>query len=213
MSVEESKRDKYITIAECEICSKLAEVETTFYKYGSEDLTRSFPPEVARLEQFQKASTYDGERHHARRCPICGIFYQYDASYEYLVNGSEDEEELIRLTPAQAKCFMNEETYAFLMERMVEGLTDANPSTQRYAAKCLVSHHLERDEMSLVSKYVTHSDPQVARGALSFLRQLVSSGSKLPKISELVTVFETLANSSDLEIAQTAKIILAWIKP
>jgi hypothetical protein len=81
----------------CTICSRLQDVETSFTKYGWEEQDRPLPPEAGLLEPVEALDTYDKERHHVRRCPLCGMLYQYDWTYEYLVNGSEDEETLTRL--------------------------------------------------------------------------------------------------------------------
>ena len=211
-NTETPKRTAYIPIAECEICSTLDEVETSFSKYGWDDMDRPLPPAAARLESLKAPETYDEERHHIKRCPVCGIFYQYHLTYEYFVNGSEDEEELIRLTPAQARNLMDEATYAFLMERMREGLTDAPPLTRRYAAKCLVSHHLERQEMALAGECLDHPDPEVIKGALFFLRKLANDGDKLPEIASIKTTVEALVQHADLEISGGAQSVLRCIE-
>jgi hypothetical protein len=211
-NTETPKRTAYIPIAECEICSTLDEVETSFSKYGWDDMDRPLPPAAARLESLKALETYDAERHHIKRCPVCGIFYQYHLTYEYLVNGSEDEEELIRLTPAQARHLMDEATYEFLMQQARTGLTDAHPLTRRYAAKCLVSHHLERQEMALTGEYLDHPDPEVIKGALFFLRKLANDGDNLPEIASIKTTVEALVQHADLEISGGAQSVLRCIE-
>ncbi len=81
----------------CEICSQLEDVETSFSKYGWPEMDRPLPPSAARLEVVEALTDYDPENHHIRRCRLCATRYQYDWSYDYLVNGSEDEERLARL--------------------------------------------------------------------------------------------------------------------
>ena len=81
----------------CEICSQLKETETSFDKYGAPDLSYSLPEAASRLEFFKAVEGQDVERHHIKRCPLCGSLYRYDLSYEYMMNGSEDEETLTRL--------------------------------------------------------------------------------------------------------------------
>jgi hypothetical protein len=87
---------------QCEICGKLSDAETSYSKYGSPDDDRPLPPEASRLVPEEPASGCHAERDHVKRCPLCGTFYRYLSSYEYLVNGSEDEEELRRITPEEA---------------------------------------------------------------------------------------------------------------
>lgn len=201
-----------IPIAACEICSALDEVETSFSKYGWDDMDRPLPPAAARLEFFKALDAYDAERHHIKRCPVCGIFYEYHLTYDYYVNGSEDEETLIRLTPAQARDWIDEATYEFLMQQAHAGLTDAQPLTRRYAAKCLVSHHMERGEMPLAAAYLAHPDPEVIKGALFFLRKLANDGDRLPEIASVKAAVESLAQHADPDINGGAQSVLRCIE-
>ncbi len=210
-TLDNAKYTTYIPIAECEICSALDEVETSFSKYGWEDMDRPLPPAAARLEPLKAPETYEEERHHIKRCPVCGIFYQYHLTYDYYVNGSEDEEELIRLTPAQAGHLMDEATYEFLMQQARAGLTDAQPLTRRYAAKCLVSHHMERQEMTLAGAYLAYPDPEVVKGALFFLRKLANDGDRLPDIASVKAAVESLVQHADPDISGGAQSVLRCI--
>ena len=88
--------------AGCAVCSQLRAVETSFHKWGWEEQDRPLPAAAALLERDEPLDAYDPERRHLRRCPLCGVLYLYESSYEYLANGSEDEEVLTRLTPEQA---------------------------------------------------------------------------------------------------------------
>ena len=90
-------------LAGCEICSRLQEKEYSYSKYGWPENDISFPAEVARLVPTEDLDTEAKQNHHQLRCPICGRLYQYDFSYEYLVNGSEDEGILQRLPDPPGK--------------------------------------------------------------------------------------------------------------
>jgi hypothetical protein len=92
--------------APCEICGKLGVVETSYAKYGWPEDDRPLPPQAGRLVPAEPTAGSDAERDHVRRCPLCGTYYHYRWSYEYLVNGSEDEEELRRITPEEAQSLM-----------------------------------------------------------------------------------------------------------
>jgi hypothetical protein len=93
--------------SECEICNQLKDLETSFAKWGWEEMDRPLPQAAARLTPGESLDGYDRERRHLRRCPICGTAYLFEWSYEYLVNGSEDEEVLTRLTQAQAEAYLS----------------------------------------------------------------------------------------------------------
>ncbi len=209
---QNTQNNPYIPIAECEICSALGEVETSFSKYGWEDMDRPLPPAAARLEPLKAFETSDEERHHIKRCPVCGIFYQYHLTYDYYVNGSEDEEELIRLTPAQARHLMDEAAYEFLMQQALAGLTDTQPLTRRYAAKCLVSHHVERQELVLAGEYLAYADPEVVKGALFFLRKLANDGDRLPEIASVKAAVASLVQHTDPDISGGAQSVLRCIE-
>lgn len=64
----------------------------------------------------------DSGKAHVRRCPHCGAFYRYLQSHEYMINGSEDEEELTRLSPSRAAAFCREQ--AVLLERLRREIDD-----------------------------------------------------------------------------------------
>lgn len=62
---------KPITLAECEICSKLEEVQTSFYTYGWNDMDQPLPDEARRLVPAEPV-TSENEHRHIKQCPICG---------------------------------------------------------------------------------------------------------------------------------------------
>jgi len=64
----------------------------------------------------------DLEKAHVGRCPQCGTFYRYLQSHEYMINGTEDEEELTRLSPSQAAAFCLEQ--AVLLEQLRREIDD-----------------------------------------------------------------------------------------
>lgn len=64
----------------------------------------------------------DREKQQERRCPHCGALFRYLQSHEYMINGTEDEEELIRLAPPQALEYCREQ--AVLLERLRREIDD-----------------------------------------------------------------------------------------
>ena len=64
---------------------------------------RNCKPRLAPIETCLR----DFKQHSSRKlqlqqCPQCATYYLYRTDYEFLVNGSEDEEELTRLTDEAA---------------------------------------------------------------------------------------------------------------
>ncbi len=200
-----------ITIAECEICSALQDVETSFSKWGWDELARPLPIAASRLAPVEDTTTYDKERHHVRRCPICGTFYQYDQSYEYLVNGSEDEEVLTRLTPSQVRRFLSEREYEDLCAWMAHCMTATELSVRRYAAQSLVAHHLERGEPDQVTPYL-QLDADVVDGVLLFLVRESDDLERLRRLLPLQPALEELARAAGSEVAGRASYLLKLVQ-
>ncbi len=86
----------------CTICSKLKDREYTFTKYLSDYSTPPLPDAAARLVVVIDMNPGSSRASRLMRCPECGTYYLYESDYEYLVNGTEDEEFLTRLTDEQA---------------------------------------------------------------------------------------------------------------
>jgi len=90
----------------CTICDTLKEHETSWSKYGCPDDDRPLPPAAANLTVLPLPDDTPVDKRHVRRCPGCGAFFGYLSWYEYSINGSEDEEELVRMAPAEVKAFL-----------------------------------------------------------------------------------------------------------
>ena len=144
------------------------------------------------------------------RCPVCGIYYQYRCTYEYLVNGSEDEETLTRLTPSQARAFLAEGEYEALIAFHQDALTHAEAKTRSYAGKCLLSHYLALDDLAAINALLAHPNRDVVYGALSFLASLAWAGLRPPETTALRDRITNLASSSDRPIAERAAYLLKF---
>lgn len=94
-------------LVSCEICRELRPVETSLTKFGWEENDRLLPAVTRRLVEVRVAGREDEPRT-PRFCPLCGTLYSYESRYEYLANGSEDEEELRRLTGAEARAWLGD---------------------------------------------------------------------------------------------------------
>jgi hypothetical protein len=86
----------------CQICANLQQEEYAFQKYGWPDGDTYLPSAAGQLIIVRDFQPYDSRKLQLRQCPICGAYYLYRTDYEYLVNGSEDEEYLTRLTDQEA---------------------------------------------------------------------------------------------------------------
>ena len=117
----------------CPICSQLKEVETSFHKYLAPDYDRPLPDAAARLQVVKWLEDEDSDRSQVRRCPSCARLYTYLLSSEYMVNGSEDEETLTRLTPAEAAAYHHQQARRLeALRREIDDLQGAAGSLGDY---------------------------------------------------------------------------------
>jgi len=142
----------YIPISECKICSKLADREYAFSKYGSPDSDKEFPKEVCDLICLQSVKDY------IRRCPVCGTFYIYESSYEFLIGGSEDEQILTRLTPDESKEYLTSEEYRDIMDHLaLEIEKSKDEKVLFYAIKSYIIHYIIQNEEDSINKLFSDS--------------------------------------------------------
>jgi len=92
---------------QCRICLSLADQESAFQKYGHADDDTYLPAASHDLIVVKDFELHGSRRLQLRRCPQCGTYYRYQTDYTFLVNGTEDEEYLTRLTEAQAAEYLN----------------------------------------------------------------------------------------------------------
>lgn len=86
----------------CALCARLRDQEYAFQKYGREEDNTYLPAAANSLIVVLDMQPYGSRKLQLQQCPGCGTYYLYRTDYEYLVNGSEDEEFLTRLTSEQA---------------------------------------------------------------------------------------------------------------
>lgn len=86
----------------CSICSQLSDCETAYQKYGHPQDDTFLPAAANSLQIVKDFKPYDSRKLQLQQCPECATYYLYKTDYEFLVNGSEDEDELTRLTDEAA---------------------------------------------------------------------------------------------------------------
>ena len=86
----------------CPICSALAGREEGHQKYGWPEHDVELPPAVQALAVAKDFRPGAERQRKILRCPHCDACYLFETDYEYLTNGSENEQRLTRLTSAQA---------------------------------------------------------------------------------------------------------------
>jgi hypothetical protein len=71
-------------------------------KYGWEENNTYLPAAAGKLTVVKDLKPNSSRKLQVQQCPECGTYYLYRSDYEYLVNGSEDEEYLTRLSIEEA---------------------------------------------------------------------------------------------------------------
>jgi hypothetical protein len=93
--------------AGCSICGELHDEEYGYQKYGWPDDDSFLPAAVERLVTVRDLKPDSGRALVLKRCPECSTHYLYRTDYEFLVNGSEDEQFLTRLSDEKADELLN----------------------------------------------------------------------------------------------------------
>lgn len=86
----------------CSICSQLADYNRGFQKFGREEEDTSLPEAAGRLKDIAEVRPGANRSPVLDQCPECGTYYLYKVEYEFLADGSEDEQILTRLTDQEA---------------------------------------------------------------------------------------------------------------
>ena len=213
----------------CRVCGRIPDRCSAFIKGGT--IEHAFPEAVSRLELWSDVPGYSGDYSvskadsHIKRCPGCGTFFLYTCSYEYLVNGSEDEIDLERLQdpvallrglathiPGPQRQIDHERELALaaeaaddaLRERVRSGLhTDPEPGSllHWYAA------HLAGSSLSAVEVVPYLNDAYryvLPRGSQTGTREVLPTSSPaLPDIESLEAGFRDAGLDQVLHIIET----------
>jgi hypothetical protein len=89
----------------CSICNSIPDASSQFVKGGEYDgpglPAASLKLEIVGAPYFDDSTS--GSNRCIKRCPECGTAYRWSNEYEYLVNGSEDDINLVRLPPDEGE--------------------------------------------------------------------------------------------------------------
>lgn len=83
--------------AGCSICKQLSDREFASQKFGWEENDTSLPAAAGQLVKILDLQPGSQREKQIWQCPECSTYYFYESNYEYLVNGSEDEQTLTRI--------------------------------------------------------------------------------------------------------------------
>jgi len=86
----------------CGICGELSDEEWARQKWGWPENNTFLPAAAHHPIVVRDFDPYASRKRQLQQCPGCGGYFLYQTDYEYLANGSEDEEHLTRLTDEEA---------------------------------------------------------------------------------------------------------------
>ena len=98
--------NKAAAYMDCSVCSSLADYESAYQKYGHTEGNTYLPAAANNLQVVRDFKPYDSRKLQLQQCPQCATYYLYRTDYEFLVTGSEDEDELTRLTDEAAAAYL-----------------------------------------------------------------------------------------------------------
>ena len=90
----------------CDVCSTLSESEYGYSKYDWPEHDIYLPDAAGSLVIVKDLKPLCDRQLQLWRCPGCGAWFLYRTDYEYLANGTEDEQFLTRLTEEEAAEYM-----------------------------------------------------------------------------------------------------------
>jgi hypothetical protein len=91
----------------CPLCSSLRDEQYAFQKFGAPEQDTSLPAAAGSLVLVRDVGSRGSRELQLWQCPACGTYFLYRTDYEYLVNGTEDEQFLTRLTHEQAAEYLD----------------------------------------------------------------------------------------------------------
>jgi len=90
----------------CNVCSQLSDCEYARQKYGWEENDTHLPDAASSLITVREVKSESSRSLILKQCPRCSTYYLYEMDYEYLSNGSEDEQTLTRISEDDARQYL-----------------------------------------------------------------------------------------------------------
>ena len=90
----------------CSVCTQLSDSEYARQKYGWEENDTHLPDAASSLVTVRELKSESSRSLIQKQCPQCSTYYLYETDYEYLSNGSEDEQTLTRISEDYARQYL-----------------------------------------------------------------------------------------------------------
>jgi len=159
---------------ECAICSRLKDEERSFYKYATPQYDRPLPEVSKLLKTIPGVRGELNEKDQVWVCPDCSQLYRYQVSYEYHVNGSEDEELLTRMTDTEMAAFQKQRIRKLEgLRREIDGLESASGDRSDYIDHGNPSDEERREAYADMERYfeMAAANKELLKNQVDFLRQ------------------------------------------
>ncbi len=158
----------------CAICSRLKNEEHSFSKYAAPEYDTPLPEVSQLLKTIPGVRGEINEKDQVRVCPDCRQLYRYQVSYEYHVNGSEDEELLTRMTESEMAAFHKQRMRELEgLRREIDGLEGASGDRSDYIDHGNPDDEAEREAYADMERYtqMAGAGKELLKNQVDFLRQ------------------------------------------
>jgi len=152
------QENEHIGFFDCPLCSQIQDTELALAKVGSDSENTYLPLEIKKLQRFKRNEQDVADSPKVLQCPHCYTFYLYQSSYEYLINGSEVEESLKRLTPTESVEYILPVEYEARIRYFHSYLTDPDERKKSYSLCCMCFHYLYSDQISKIISLLEQQD-------------------------------------------------------
>lgn len=205
----------------CAICARLKNEERSFYKYDAPQYDNPLPGASQLLKPVPGVRGDRDDKDQIRVCPDCGQLYRYQASYEYHVNGSEDEELLTRLMEEETEEFNKQRVRELeKLRREIDGLGSASGSLSDYIDHGNPNEEEERQAYADMEQYtaMANAAKDLLKDQVEFLRKyypnvLSDWGQKHISVCEKVKAgYDEQDSDGQVSIFVAKETIDAWRK-
>jgi len=122
----------------------------------------------------------------------CNCCYTYDSGYDFLAGGSEDYQDLWRLTPTGCRFLYSDEEYGDLMSNLRKEKQRENYTLQSYIGISLVDYHTHNKDCDSLFDEFINSTIEIQNAMLFRVRKWLLTKGKKRLMNAFVKKLKTL---------------------
>ena len=185
--------------SQCSVCSVLGDFQYGFQKGGRDEDNSFIHPISDKLEEIEDRGSSGSREHKILRCPQCGTWYQYDTDYEFLVNGTEDEQTLRRMAPAEVYSRYGKKQYetltAYLRNIVENPDPEISPEDRAYAIRSIVGECVRCQDAGSLESFLFSPKKEILDQTLAYLRDFLDNYYNKKKVLFAKDLFLRLKNT------------------